>query len=103
MPQHAALGPAGDGPESQGAYSFGARQTVARMFQHHPGYLIHPGALAGYQQQLARSKFCLAPAGWGWGGRVKSSVVHGCVPVIVQVGSGGAAFVFPPAGQAKLL
>lgn len=28
----------------------------------------------------------LAAAGWGWGGRMKFAVMHGCIPVIVQVG-----------------
>ena len=30
----------------------------------------------------------LAAAGWGWGGRMKFSVMNGCLPVIVQVCAG---------------
>ncbi|GAX83089.1 hypothetical protein CEUSTIGMA_g10515.t1 [Chlamydomonas eustigma] len=36
-----------------------------------------------YQEQLANSIFA---AGWGWGGRMKFSVIHGCIPVIIQDG-----------------
>lgn len=35
---------------------------------------------------LSKSIFCLAAAGWGWGGRMKVAVTRGCIPVIVQVG-----------------
>jgi hypothetical protein len=69
----------------QSGYSFGARQTVARMFNNTPGYVITAQHVGNYQEQLALSKFCLAPAGWGWGGRMKVALMHGCVPVIVQV------------------
>jgi hypothetical protein len=69
-------------------YSGGARQTTMRLFQHRPGYLLLPTS-SGYDTTLLleTSKFCLAPQGWGW--RLKKSLVHGCVPVIVQVGHGG--------------
>jgi hypothetical protein len=70
----------------QSGYSFGARQTVARLFSDTPGYVITAQHISNYQEQLASSKFCLAPAGWGWGGRMKVALLHGCVPVIVQVG-----------------
>lgn len=30
------------------------------------------------------SIFCLAPSGWGWGGRMKAAVLHGCIPVVIQ-------------------
>ena len=73
-------------PEVAAAYSWGARQTVARLFQHHPGFKIHHHHINDLEVQLASSKFCLAPAGWGWGGRMKVALLHGCVPVIVQVG-----------------
>jgi hypothetical protein len=68
------------------AYSWGARQTVARLFQHHPGFSIHHQHVNDLELQLSSSKFCLAPAGWGWGTYVKLSATKGCVPVIVQDG-----------------
>lgn len=34
----------------------------------------------------SHSLHSLAAAGWGWGGRMKVAVNHGCIPVIVQAG-----------------
>ena len=39
-----------------------------------------------YWHDLASSIFCVAAAGWAWGGRMKVAVTRGCIPVIVQVG-----------------
>ncbi len=72
-------------PTLQAGYSYGARQTVARLFGELPGYVITAHHIGNYQQMLSSSKFCLAPPGWGWGGRMKVAVMHGCVPVIIQV------------------
>ena len=36
--------------------------------------------------ELLKAKYCLAPAGFGWGARLKTGLVRGCVPVIVQDG-----------------
>ena len=59
---------------------------MARLFGDLPGWVITPNHVGNYQQMLSSSKFCLAAAGWGWGGRMKVAVMHGCVPVIIQVG-----------------
>ncbi len=73
-------------PWSDAHYSFGSRQTVYRMFAGVEGYIIKtihtPGS---YWQDLSSSVFCLASAGWGWGGRMKAAVTRGCIPVITQV------------------
>ena len=70
----------------QAGYSYGARQTLARMFGGTEGHVMSATHIHNYQQMPSASKFCLAPAGWGWGGRMKVAVMHGCVPVSIQVG-----------------
>ena len=35
---------------------------------------------------MRRSKFCLAPAGHGWGIRIVHAMASGCVPLIIQDG-----------------
>lgn len=37
-------------------------------------------------RQMLQSKFCFAPAGWGWGMRAPQTVIMGCIPVVIQVG-----------------
>ena len=59
------------------------------MFGGTEGHVMSATHIHNYQQMLSTSKFCLAPAGWGWGGRLKAAVLHGCVPVIVQVRASG--------------
>jgi hypothetical protein len=44
--------------------------------------------LPDFQDLVRSSKFCLAPWGHGWGNRLGLYMVLGCVPVIVQVGTG---------------
>jgi hypothetical protein len=39
-----------------------------------------------HSPRIENAQFCLAAAGWGWGGRMKSAVAHGCVPVVIQDG-----------------
>ncbi len=66
--------------------SFGARQTVYRMFNGYPGFVVRTShAHDSYWKDLSSSIFCLASAGWGWGGRMKAAVTRGCIPVIIQV------------------
>eukprot|EP00195_Chlamydomonas_chlamydogama_P016049 CAMPEP_0202890418 /NCGR_PEP_ID=MMETSP1392-20130828/826_1 /ASSEMBLY_ACC=CAM_ASM_000868 /TAXON_ID=225041 /ORGANISM="Chlamydomonas chlamydogama, Strain SAG 11-48b" /LENGTH=419 /DNA_ID=CAMNT_0049573979 /DNA_START=39 /DNA_END=1298 /DNA_ORIENTATION=+ len=84
---HAKEPTAKDEPWSDASYSFGARQTVFRAFHSQPGFKImtkHSGG--GYWHDLSTSIFCLAPAGWAWGGRYKVAVTRGCIPVILQDG-----------------
>ncbi len=45
---------------------------------------IVDGGVFDYEETLRRTKFCLAPYGHGWGIRLVSSMVTGCVPVIIQ-------------------
>jgi hypothetical protein len=73
-------------PWSDAHYSFGARQTVYRMFAKTEGFVVHTSHTHDtYWRDLSSSIFCLATAGWGWGGRMKTAVTRGCIPVIIQV------------------
>ncbi|KAG1654903.1 hypothetical protein FOA52_011063 [Chlamydomonas sp. UWO 241] len=73
-------------PERDAGYSFGVRQTFARLYHGHPGVKIFYEMVPDYWEHFSASTFCLAPAGWGWGARVKSAVTRGCIPVIIQDG-----------------
>jgi hypothetical protein len=70
------------------------------MFGHHPGFDINHQHVQDLHWRLSSAKYCLAPAGWGWGTYVKLAVTHGCVPVIVQVGCCWAAGAGAGAGAA---
>lgn len=48
------------------------------------GIELVEGSVPDYDERLRRSKFCLAPYGRGWGIRIVSAMVTGCVPVIIQ-------------------
>eukprot|EP00955_Chlamydomonas_euryale_P073423 361740-Chlamydomonas_euryale.AAC.6 len=76
-----------DLPEIDAGYSFGVRQTFARLYHRHPEIKIFWGFTADFWLEAAASEFCFAPAGWGWGSRVKGGITSGCIPVIVQVGA----------------
>ena len=58
---------------------------ACRLYEHDPEFNIFYNMVPNYWREMARAKFCLAPAGWGWGSRVKAAIVHGCVPLIIQV------------------
>jgi len=74
-------------PWSDAGYSFGVRQSVHHMFAGKPGFAIHSSHTHGsYWQDLTNATFCLASAGWGWGGRMKVAVTRGCIPLIIQDG-----------------
>ena len=74
-------------PWSDAHYSFGVRQTLHHMFNDLPGYQLKTNHAHGaYWTDLSSSIFCVAAAGWGWGGRMKAAVTRGCIPVIVQDG-----------------
>jgi len=84
---HAEEEGAQDRPWSDAGYSWGGRQTIYRLHGHLPGYKIYTRHTPeSYWKHLSTSVFCLAAAGWGWGGRMKVSVTRGCIPVIVQDG-----------------
>ena len=38
-----------------------------------------------YGADLSSSTFCGVLPGWGWSGRMEDAVLHGCIPVIMQV------------------
>ncbi|GJP34321.1 hypothetical protein CLOM_g18764 [Closterium sp. NIES-68] len=42
------------------------------------------GAPQGFIEEMQRSRFCLAPAGFGWAMRTTQAVLLGCIPVILQ-------------------
>ncbi|KAG2485163.1 hypothetical protein HYH03_016053 [Edaphochlamys debaryana] len=76
-------------------YSQGVRQTLHKMFS--AGGKYDPdgpnarkdwwvtGPLHAYALEAMRqATFCLAPSGAGWGIRLSTAMVSGCVPVIVQ-------------------
>lgn len=70
--------------------SFGARQEMAAHFKgtfEKTGILIEGmnGHVNSYLEEMRRSTFCFAPAGWGWAMRTTQAVIMGCIPLIIQV------------------
>jgi len=73
-------------------YSLGVRQAVYRAHKAHPRVLImtfdngvqEKVPLTQHVQNYATSKFCLAPAGYGFSSRQYECVLVGCVPVVIQ-------------------
>ncbi|KAG2447967.1 hypothetical protein HYH02_006996 [Chlamydomonas schloesseri] len=75
------------------SYSGGARQALA---EHLKGLLGGPdkdsykdvqfieGYTPDYEALYARSRFCLAPHGAGFGVRLTLAMTHACIPVIIQ-------------------
>jgi len=82
--------PWGGAPGKDGVaeYSHGVRQSVVQLFANETDFLVYtvnPGSShVSYGSDLARSQFCLAPSGAGWGIRLAEMLVEGCIPVIVQ-------------------
>lgn len=80
------------------SYSMGIRQTLAREFGSSPNkdgllgkqatkeVIVTNVRSNRYSDELARSKFCGVLPGDGWSGRMEDSVLHGCIPVIIQDG-----------------
>ena len=73
-------------------YSLGVRQAVYRAHKADPNFLVmafdngvqEKLPLEVHVQNYATSKFCLAPAGYGFSSRQYECVFVGCVPVIIQ-------------------
>jgi hypothetical protein len=61
------------------------RAQAYKWFRHLPGYKIL-GSSPSYEEDLASAKFCLAPAGAGWGKRNVLAAIMGCVPVVISDG-----------------
>lgn len=74
------------------AYALGVRQAIFRAHRNASGFKISTfdnGVLEKipFEQHVANyaaSKFCLAPAGYGFSSRQYECVLVGCVPVIIQ-------------------
>ncbi|MCO5614912.1 hypothetical protein L7F22_069197 [Adiantum nelumboides] len=83
-------------PEAE--YSMGIRQKLAEEFGSTPNKEGMLGRQTAkdvivtnlrsdqYSEELASSKFCGVFPGDGWSGRMEDSILHGCIPVIIQDG-----------------
>ncbi|KAL7084931.1 hypothetical protein ACP275_14G252800 [Erythranthe tilingii] len=68
-------------------YSKRVRTDIWRKYGHDRRFYLRRQRFAGYQSEIARSKFCLCPLGWApWSPRLVESVALGCVPVIIADG-----------------
>ncbi|KAH7353004.1 hypothetical protein KP509_19G074700 [Ceratopteris richardii] len=79
-------------------YSMGLRQKLAKVFGSSPtkdgllGRQVTQDVIVTnrrsnhYSEELASSKFCGVLPGDGWSGRMEDSILHGCIPVIIQDG-----------------
>ena len=67
-------------------YAGGTRKELAEWIPkwNDPEIQVVQGYIANYEETLRSSKFCLAPYGHGWGLRIVSAMVCGCVPIIIQ-------------------
>ncbi|KAL8496520.1 hypothetical protein ACS0TY_020285 [Phlomoides rotata] len=65
-------------------YSKRVRTAILRKYGSDRRFYLRRHRFAGYQSEIARSKFCLCPLGWApWSPRLVESVALGCVPVII--------------------
>lgn len=92
------LGPAYADGRPEATYSMGIRQKLAEEFgsspnkkgklgkQHAEDVIVTPVRSGNYHEDLASSIFCGVFPGDGWSGRMEDSVLHGCIPVIIQDG-----------------
>lgn len=77
----------------------GIRQKLAEEFgstpnkdgnlgkQHAENVIVSPLRSESYHEDLASSVFCGVMPGDGWSGRMEDSILQGCIPVVIQVGS----------------
>lgn len=74
------------------SYSGGIRQTIRRLYEKDPWFLIKHVTREGsgglstslYINYLERSIFCLSPAGFApWTKRFFEAIIHGCIPVVI--------------------
>ncbi|KAG2431211.1 hypothetical protein HXX76_009739 [Chlamydomonas incerta] len=76
------------------SYSGGARQALAEHLKRllgapggkeaHKDIQFIEGYTPDYESLYARSRFCLAPHGAGFGVRLTLAMTHACIPVIIQ-------------------
>eukprot|EP00897_Mesotaenium_endlicherianum_P001025 jgi/Mesen1/10923/ME000095S10258 len=67
--------------------SFGVRQQMFDLYagrENATSIRVVQLAEGGFLADMARSIFCLAPAGFGWGMRTTQALQMGCIPVIIQ-------------------
>lgn len=78
---------AGDARFYDTHYSQGVRQKLFERYSNTtvPDIVFKP-SVRDMGRSMRGSKFCLAPAGHGWGSRLSHAMVNGCVPVVVQDG-----------------
>ncbi|XXG48597.1 hypothetical protein AAC387_Pa02g2998 [Persea americana] len=92
------LGPAYAKGRPEDTYSMGIRQKLAKEFGSSPDKEGNLGRQyaedvtvtlersSNYFDDLASSIFCGVFPGDGWSGRMEDSVLHGCIPVVIQDG-----------------
>lgn len=56
---------------------------IGRQFA--PDVTVTSRRSRNYGLDLSQSRFCGVFPGDGWSGRMEDSILHGCIPVIVQV------------------
>ncbi|CAK9877018.1 unnamed protein product [Sphagnum jensenii] len=86
------------GGRPEATYSMGIRQKLASEFGSKPNkagklgrqatqdVLVLAERTPDYRLDLSKSRFCGVFPGDGWSGRLEDSVLHGCIPVIIQDG-----------------
>ena len=67
-------------------YSQGVRQRVWALYANKSGYLIASPDIEDMAGEMRKSRFCLAPTGYGFGNRIIWAALTGCVPVIISDG-----------------
>ncbi|XP_043711978.1 uncharacterized protein LOC122660809 [Telopea speciosissima] len=92
------LGPAYANGRPEDTYSMGIRQKLAEEFgsspnkegklgkQHAEDVVVTPVRSMHYYEDLGSSVFCGVLPGDGWSGRMEDSILHGCIPVVIQDG-----------------
>ncbi|EPS72577.1 hypothetical protein M569_02178, partial [Genlisea aurea] len=92
------LGPAYESGRPEDTYSMGIRQKLGAEFgsspnkegklgkQHTDDVIVTPLRSDRYQEEIANSIFCGVVPGDGWSGRMEDSILHGCIPVVIQDG-----------------
>jgi len=81
---------AGSVKDRTALHTVNVRKLVIDEHAHEPDCVLVDTSkkrLPNYDELLADSTFCLAPAGMGgegWGRRTTLSILHGCIPVVIQ-------------------